>query len=191
MTATHLVRFGISGQIGRFASSDATCYPRATRVILRTQRGLEVGQVLTSPSSAFENASSSAAADGAILRGMTVEDDLLEVRLEAMRDVAHRACQQRLDDLGLDAMLTDVEHLFDGSTLVFHFLGPTSDEIEAVTSELAEVYKARAEYESFVETLTHGCGPGCGTEQAEGGGCGSCSTGCAVASACSTSRRRA
>jgi cell fate regulator YaaT (PSP1 superfamily) len=189
MTSTHLVRYGAQGEIGKFTSLDATCFPRHARVILRTRRGLEVGQVLTSPEGSAQGESHTAA-EGAILRGMTVEDHLLEARLERMRDEAHAACQSRLDELGLDATLMDVEHLFDGRTLVFHFFGEVSPEVEAVTGQLAEVYESKAEYRSFVDTLTHGCGPGCGTDAATGGGCTSCATGCAVAGACGTTKRK-
>ena len=68
----------------------------------------------------------------------------------------------------------DVEHLFDGHTLVFYFLGDVPAEVEHVTGELAEVYEAKAQFRSFADTLTNGCGPGCGTESAEGHGCTNC-----------------
>jgi hypothetical protein len=45
----HLVRYGLLGHVGRFAAVDAMRYPRRTRVVLRSLRGLEVGEVLSSP----------------------------------------------------------------------------------------------------------------------------------------------
>jgi hypothetical protein len=56
--------------------------------------------------------------------------------------------------------------------------------LEALTDELAELYEAQAQMRKFADTLSGGCGPDCGTEVA--GGCKSCSTGCAIASACGT-----
>ena len=170
--------------VGRFTSVDATRFPRGSRVIVRTVRGLEIGEVLAPPAAA-----SPAAADGSILRGMTVEDQLLEARLGRKRRAAYDACRERLAALRLDAVLIDVEHLFDGQTLVFYFLGEQPPELPAVTAELAAAYDAIAQISSFAETLTHGCGPGCGTEDASGHGCGSCATGCAVAGACSVGKR--
>ena len=86
-------------------------------------------------------------------------------------------------------VLVDVEHLFDGQSLFFYFLGETTPELDALTSELAELYEAQVQFRKFTDTLTAGCGPHCGTEQAGSGGCGSggCST-CAVAGACGTKR---
>lgn len=182
MSRCHLVRVGALGQIGRFAAADARRYPRGSRVIVRTARGLEIGEVLAPPAPIGDDGDH----DGTLLRGMTIEDELLQARLAKNRDAAHEACQTRLDDLRLNATLMEVEHLFDGQTLVFYFLGEQPGELEALTAELAEVYDAKAQFRAFVESVTQGCGPGCGTDEATGGGCGSCATGCAIASACST-----
>ncbi|HQU44878.1 MAG: hypothetical protein B7Z73_07725 [Planctomycetia bacterium 21-64-5] len=181
MPRFHLVRVGALSHIGRFASVDATRFPRGSRVIVRTARGLEVGHVLAPPA-----VESDAEADGSILRGMTLEDELLDARLGRKRQAAYDACRRRLEELRFDAVLLDVEHLFDGQTLVFYFLGPQPPELQAVTSELAAVYDAEAQIGTFADVLTQGCGPGCGTEEAAGHGCGSCATGCAVAGMCAT-----
>lgn len=181
----HLVRVGAQAQVGRFHAVDATRYPRGARVIVRTQRGLEVGEVLAAPGPDDEWGE----ADGDLLRGMTVEDHLLEARLSKHRHEAYEACAGRLAELNLPVVLMDVEHLFDGQSLYFYFLGPQLPELDRLTAELAETYEARVQFRKFTETLTAGCGPGCGTEAAEGSGCGSsCGTSCAVAGACGTRR---
>src|SRR5205085_3612847 len=124
------------------------------------------------------------------LRAMTVEDELLEARLTKNRERAYAACAQRIAELALPTVLIDVEHLFDGRSLVFYFLGEITPELEAITGELAELYDAQAKFREFARVVEEGCGPGCGTENASGGGCTSCGTGCAVAGACSTRARR-
>jgi hypothetical protein len=88
-----------------------------------------------------------------------------------------------LKDRALDAVLIDVEHLFDGQSIYFYFLGEVTPEIEAVTGELAETYETKVRFREFVDAVERGCGPNCGTAEAAGcgpTGCGSC----AVASAC-------
>jgi len=180
MYCTHLVRVGVMGNVGRFASPDGVHYPRGRRVIVRTQRGLEVGEVLAACDGHPE------LADGTLLRAMTLEDSLLEARLVKNREEAYASCARRIAEMGLPTTLIDVEHLFDGQSLVFYFLGQIGPELEALTGELADLYDAKARFREFARTVEEGCGPGCGTEDAEGVGCGSCATGCAVASACST-----
>ena len=186
MSRYHLVRVGAMGQVGRFAAVDAVRYPRRSRVIVRTRRGLEIGSVLTEPDDGDDGR---AFADGDILRGMTVEDDLLEARLEKHRHEAYNACASLLAEHRVPTVLVDVEHLFDGQGLFFYFLGDVPAEVEAFTGRLAEAYETKVQFRKFTDTLIEGCGPGCGTEEAKGqGGCESC-TSCAVASACGTKRK--
>ncbi len=185
MSYFHLVRVGAMGQIGRFASVDAHRFPRRSRVILRTRRGLEIGDVLAPPDDRNDG---EAFADGDLLRGVTIQDELLQTRLEKNRQEAYAACSELLAQSGSQAVLVDVEHLFDGQGLFFYFLGEISPELESLTQRLAETYEAKVQFRKFTETLIEGCGPGCGTEEAKGqGGCDSC-TSCAVAAACGTKR---
>jgi len=168
------------GHVGRFQAVDAVRYPRATRVVVRTRRGLEVGEVLAAPEDETEDTH----ADGAILRGMTVEDLLLEARLEKNRQAAYQACSLLLVGGNVPAVLIDVEHLFDGQGLFFYFLGEITPELEAYTEQLAGTYETEVKFRQFTKTLIEGCGPDCGTEAAAGrGGCDSCSS-CSVAEAC-------
>jgi hypothetical protein len=173
------------GQVGRFAAVDAVRYPRHSRVIVRTRRGLEMGDVLSPPDDGDDGR---AFADGDLLRGMTVQDELLQARLEKNRQAAYQDCAAMLADNGVPAVLVDVEHLFDGQALFFYFLGNVTPELEAYTERLAETYEAKVQFRKFTETLIEGCGPGCGTEEAKGqGGCETC-TSCAVAGACGPRR---
>lgn len=175
-----LVRYGVQGSVGRFRSPDRIRYPRGQRVVLRTLRGLEAGEVL-GPATSTE---SDRQTDGELLRAMTVEDDLLADRLSRRSAEALTACNALIAEQSLDAVLLDAELLLDGRGLFFHFLGDPPAEAEQLTAQLAEAYEAEAQIGRFAQTLEEGCGPGCGTEEAKGqGGCASCVS-CAVASAC-------
>jgi cell fate regulator YaaT (PSP1 superfamily) len=167
------------GHVGRFASLDAARYPRAARVIVRTERGLEAGEVLSQGEDIHRSQT-----DGVILRGMTVEDELLEGRLSRHKHKAFQACSARIAELGLGVTLIDVEHLFDGRSLYFYFLGDPPPELDGVLAELAELYDAKVQFRRFSDTLTAGCGPGCGTEA--GAGCGETCGSCALTGACGT-----
>jgi cell fate regulator YaaT (PSP1 superfamily) len=173
------------GQVGRFAAVDALRYPRYCRVIVRTRRGLEIGDVLAEPDDGDDRGTF---ADGEILRGMTIQDELLQARLEKHRQEAYDACAVLLSESGLPAVLVDVEHLFDGEGLFFYFLGDVPPALEAYTERLAETYETKVQFRKFTETLIEGCGPGCGSDEVKGrGGCETC-TSCAVAGMCGTKR---
>jgi cell fate regulator YaaT (PSP1 superfamily) len=182
MARCHLVRVGALGNVGRFASLDSAIYPRQARVVVRTQRGLEIGEILSRGEDVHRSKT-----DGVILRGMTAEDELLDKRLKKHQRQALEACSRRLAELGVEGTLMDAELLFDGRSLFFYFLGMSNADLaESVLEELGEVYEAKAQIRQFAETLVAGCGPGCGTSEAAGGGCTTCATGCAVAGVCVT-----
>jgi len=173
----HFVRVGVLGHVGRFSSVDRSVYPRGSRVICRTTRGLELGQVLNQSENQGDD-------DGSMLRRVTVQDELLLARLNKSKSEAVQHCCDLLDERHIDAILMDVEHLFDGQSVYFYFLGEVTSTLEALTVELAETYETSVQFRKFTETLEAGCGPDCGTDE---GGCGSSSEGCstcAVASAC-------
>jgi hypothetical protein len=143
---------------------------------------LEVGEVLAPA------AGHSDKVEGSLLRGVTVQDELLLARLERRKNAAFRACAELLVRRRMPATLLDVEHLFDGQTLYFYFLGEITPEVAGLTAELAETYEAKVQFRRFTESLVQGCGPDCGT--AEGGGCGTggCSS-CGLAHGCGTRRQ--
>lgn len=185
MSSHYYVRIGVLGQVGRFRPVDGCVYRRGARAVCRTARGLEVGEVLGRCEEADES-DLLPQADGELLRAVTPSDDLLIARLEKNRTAAYEACVARLQALAIDATLIDVEHLFDGASLYFYFLGDLSPAVAEVTAELAEVYDARAQFRQFAETVAAGCGPDCGTDKA--GGCGDSCGSCAVAAACGTKK---
>lgn len=176
----HFVRVGVLGQVGRFTSVDAVSYPRNVRVVCRTVRGLEIGEVL-GPAQMRPNRDVSSD-DGEILRGVKVEDDLLLARLERNRHAAFESCRKRLDEIDCPAILVDVEHLFDCQSLFFYFLGEIPAEVEQLTRELAECYEAEIQIRGFTDAVAQGCGPDCGTDKAEG--CGDSCVSCAMSAAC-------
>ncbi len=171
---TYLVRVGLLGHVGRFRSVDQYPVERGDRVICRTNRGLEVGEVLTqADSDAF---------DGSLVRAMTVEDELMLARLNKNRDSAYAACIRLLNQHGITASLVDVESLFDGQTLYFYFLGQMPAEVQPLINQLAEVYESQVRFRDFTAAVEAGCGPMCGTDQADG--CGDACSSCPALSAC-------
>ena len=178
MRPIHFVRVGVLGHVGRFVGIDQTIHPRGRRVICRTRRGTEVGEVLSS--SVSENRYESA--DGSLLRAVTVEDDLVLTRMDKNRDAAYHACVGLLSERNINATLMDVEHLFDGEALFFYFLGEVTPQIEEITQSLAATYEAKVQFRQFADAVERGCGADCGTDSAEG--CGTGCSNCAIADAC-------
>jgi cell fate regulator YaaT (PSP1 superfamily) len=179
----YFVRIGTWGDVvrcraeGTFAiARDSIC--RGNRVICRTGRGLEIGTVTASLPGVTDAA---ADAGGTILRKTTTEDELLLARLEKHRIEAMEECRQALTEAGSDAVLLDVDQLFDAGTLVFYFLEPVEPATQQLVEQLASRYESRVRSRHFAKLVNEGCGPGCGTKDAHGGGCSGACAVCVVA----------
>lgn len=155
MVIPHLVRLGPFGHVGRFLPVEAAQVSRRQPGGMLYARGLEVGQVLAAdgqPARSIptttdsQRSSGSVAADGELLRKVTVEDDLL-LWIERRKHEAFEACNKLLAERGIAAALMDVEHLFDGQSLYFYFLGSPPAEAELLTAELA-AYDSAVEFRS-------------------------------------------
>lgn len=144
------------------------------RVLVQTPRGVELGKVMNrisdSPPSGLR-----------ILRRVTREDSMLIKRLQQHKTEAVQRCQKLLAKSDSEAVLIDVDHLFDGNSLVLHFLGPVDAIGRELTDELVRQYEAEVQSIRLSELMNKGCGPGCGTAAAEGSGCGT-DGGCATCS---------
>jgi hypothetical protein len=116
------------------------------------------------------------------LRPTTEEDELLVRRLDRHKRDAIEACRRQLAEIGSTATLLDVDQLFDGGTLVMHFLGPVDDLAQAVISKVAQQYESLVRTRHFAKLLRDGCGPECGSQQAGSpeDGCSSACGGCVV-----------
>jgi hypothetical protein len=142
--AAYLVRYGVMGHVGRFPGPRGAGRPleRGQAVVLRTDRGLEMGEVLV-------DLGSSLTGDGARTDGLTAgkglssnpeldrESDLPNVlrpagpddldlhrRTETLRLERFATCRQILEETGWALDLLDVEPLLDQCTTVLHVLGP-------------------------------------------------------------------
>lgn len=183
---SYVVRHGLLGHVGRFrcAAEHDSRLPRGQRIVCETSRGLEVGEVLLCVDDADD--SDSPVLAGTIQRAVSVADDLLIARQFRYQQEAYAECVQLLAERGVAAVLVDVEHLFDGQSLYFYFLGTPPDEAEELTAALTERYEATVRFRPFTDAVIQGCGPACGTESAAGCGSGGCSS-CQLSSVCGKS----
>ncbi|MDA8743665.1 hypothetical protein N9N28_03425 [Rubripirellula amarantea] len=169
------LRIGSLGEI--HVASAPVALPRGRRVIARSGRGVELGEVVgPCRNDRFGKPTVQ------VLRPTTEEDELLIRRLERHKRRAVEACRDALVAAGSPAVLLDIDQLFDGGTLVMHFLGDSDENAEAITRSVATEYEGVVQSRHFAKLLSEGCGPGCGTAAGGGcgGGCATCSTACSI-----------
>jgi nitrite reductase/ring-hydroxylating ferredoxin subunit len=165
-----LVRFGAMGHIGRFRAPVGLRCNRGSRVVVRSSRGLELGELLIAAEHDAHFVAEQPEA-GELVREMTDDDRAKERLLLAGQQRAFDACQQLLAERQVPVDLVDAEQLFDGETLVFYFLGDPPVELADVTNELAKQYEAHVQFRPF-GAAPDGCGVGCGRESCGEGACG-------------------
>jgi cell fate regulator YaaT (PSP1 superfamily) len=140
----YVVRHGVMRTLGVFSARGSDVFLRGAQVIARTQRGLELGEVLCE---ANEQASASlqTAKGGQILRAQT-EEDLGELRrLLEQEQREYEICRQRIAELGLEMKLIDVEHLYGGERVVVYYLAEGRIDFRQLVKVLAKEFQTRIE----------------------------------------------
>jgi cell fate regulator YaaT (PSP1 superfamily) len=177
----YFVRIGSLADI--FSATGPSGLIGGRRVIVRTARGVELGEVVRQRTPVGD-----ATAEVTILRSTTDPDELMIRRLLRHRRRAVNKCRQELAHAGSKSILLDVDQLFDGGTLVMQFLGPVDEIAQSISESIVAEYESVAKTREFARLLSEGCGPDCGT--AEGGGCGTSCGSCSLSGACKTSTMR-
>jgi cell fate regulator YaaT (PSP1 superfamily) len=179
-TATiYLIQYGRPGFVGRFRGEFPVA--RGNRVIVRTPRGIEFGEVLIEPKDRGPHAEDGKDdGDGTILRLATADDEAEAARLDRLTQEVLAA-----SSIGNDQPLAfiDVEATLDG-TAILHALPWDTCDATPLLDELAVRFGLRVRLLDLSHALISkepsepaGCGkPGCGSEGG-GGGCSSCGTG--------------
>src|SRR5262245_15800024 len=142
--ATYIVRHGSVRFLGEFTALNNQRFLRGTDVIVRSDRGQEVGQVLclSSPQAV---AMLSEPTNGQILRPMTVED---KQRVQSIHDRQKHefdTAARFIGDRKLQMALVDVEHLFGGERIVFYFLAEKRVDFRELVKDLARDFQTRIE----------------------------------------------
>lgn len=170
MPQVYLVRYGAMCHVGRFVAEDGSTHGRGDAVIVKSNRGTEIGEVLT--------VLNSEPAEAAVLLRAAGPEDFDRARLAAAdRDRRYAACAPIFRDGEWPLELIDVEPLLDDRRTVLHYLGPHRLDASGLFQLLRDRCGLDVVFEPVGRDATdedvdddHGCGS-CG----EGGGCG---TGC-------------
>lgn len=130
--------------LGVMTSRGEAPYRRGNEVIVRTPRGLEVGQVLCEAAedalSHLDNAPS-----GQVIRQVTTDDANEVNRIDGSRISKLDACQKHIDSLGLEMKLVDVEQLFGGERMIVFYLAEDRVDFRELVKLLAAEFQTRIE----------------------------------------------
>ena len=158
----YVVRHGVMRQLGIFSTRGGETYAHNQRVIARTHRGLEVGEVLceaTEHALAYlvgEQKDKNSKSDGNRRRGKELrngqilhaqsEEDFHEAqKLFEQERSEYAICLQRIAESGLEMQLIDVEHLYGGERIVVYYLAEGRIDFRQLVKDLAKEFQTRIE----------------------------------------------
>lgn len=140
----YVVRCGSTRALGVFNSSGGSMYARGARVVGRTDRGLEVGEVLCEATEQAVNYLDQPGR-GQILRSMTGDDERELLRLHAQERKEFETCRELIAQFNLEMKLVDVEHIFGGERIVFYYLAENRIDFRELVKALAGEFQTRIE----------------------------------------------
>src|SRR3954452_24831706 len=114
----YLIHHGCAGHLGRFRAPDGTAFARGTAVMVRSLRGLELGEVLC-PSYA-DGTTLPDPFVGEIIRPVTPDDRAAADRGRELGQRLFDDSHRLAEDQGLPLTPVDVEVLLDGRQELLH-----------------------------------------------------------------------
>jgi len=144
MTQTYVVRYGQMRYLGEYTGLAEIDHPRSQRVVVRSDRGQELGEVLcpaTDRTALFlENPFK-----GEIVRVATGEDLAREAQLTGRQKEGFATCHEFISRRRLQMDLVDVEAIFGGERMVFYYLSEKRVDFRELVKDLARTFQTRIE----------------------------------------------
>jgi cell fate regulator YaaT (PSP1 superfamily) len=144
MSQSYVVRHGQMRYLGEYTGLQGQDHPRGQRVVVRSDRGLELGEVLcpaTDRTAMFlENP-----LRGAIVRVASAEDLAAEARLADRQKEGFATCRECIARRRLQMDLVDVEAILGGERMVFFYLAEKRVDFRELVKDLARAFQTRIE----------------------------------------------
>ncbi len=173
----YLVSYGSGGSFGRFRPASASAFRRGDRVVVRSDRGLELGVVLCEATEGHVRQMPDGP-PGELLRAAAAEDERAAERQRERGARIHDEAVRRAGESELPLEVLDVEVPLDGSFAVLHQVRWGDCDVRPFVSALSRQFDVQVILFEVGQQPAeeHGCGrPGCG--KTAGGGCSTCGTG--------------
>jgi cell fate regulator YaaT (PSP1 superfamily) len=140
----YVVRYGAMRFLGVFSAAAERSLRRGAKVVVRTDRGLEAGDVLCDATPDVLHRMKDPGT-GQILREMTHEDRNELVRMKKQARSELNVCQQHIERLDLNMQLVDLEHVFGGERIVVYYLAENRVDFRELVRVLAGEFQTRIE----------------------------------------------
>ncbi len=157
-----LVRYGRMRNLGFFEHNESHVPKTPTRVIVKTEKGLElgclVGQLSTYKDGRFRltddqvcsyylnsEINFNGAPSGKVVRFATPDDIAEEQHLEMIAREEITCCTRFAKELNLRMKIIDAEHIFGGERIIFYFMADGRVDFRELVRKLAQEFQTRIE----------------------------------------------
>jgi cell fate regulator YaaT (PSP1 superfamily) len=114
-------------------------------VIVQTPDGQALGTVTRVPSALAERREPAADSTQVVVRRASHDDVVQRLKQQQRELEAHRVAQLKIRERGLGMKLTRVEHVFDGSRLIFYYTADSRVDFRELVRDLAAHFRMRIE----------------------------------------------
>ena len=114
-------------------------------VVVDTPDGRALATVARVPSALAERRTPAADSSNRVVRRATHEDVVHRLKQQQREQEAHRVALLKIRERGLGMKLTRVEHLFDGSRLIFYYTAEGRVDFRELVRDLAAHFRTRIE----------------------------------------------
>ena len=142
------VKFAPMGRAQTFLLGDIGPAPapaRGERVVVQTDSGPAVGDVVATIQAVAERHKLPADSPHRFVRKATADDVVVKLKRQQREQEAYRLALLKVRERGLDMKLTRVELLFDGSRMIFYFTAEGRVDFRELVRELASEFHTRIE----------------------------------------------
>ena len=157
-----LVRYGRMDTLGWFEHKETQIPRSPRRVVIKTDRGLELGQLTgqlcpyrggqfrlnqEQVKKYFEDSEVDCLCEvaGKFVRYATSEDISEERHLEKIANDEMEYCRQLIKELDLPMKIVDAEHVFGGERIIFYFMADSRVDFRQLVRKLAHEHQTRIE----------------------------------------------
>ncbi len=140
----YVVRFGVMRMLGLFSTSQGDVLRRGTQVISRTERGLELGEVLCEATDEVAQKVPDPRR-GQILRTLSEDDQRQLNHLRERERNEFEVVEQKIAQLKLPMQLIDIEHIYGGERIVIYYLSEDRVDFRELVKLLAADFQTRIE----------------------------------------------
>lgn len=157
-----LVRYGRMNNLGLFEHEENHIPRTPTRVVVKTDKGLELGH-LVGPATSYREGRFKLTEEqicgyfanseinfpskpvGKFIRYATPDDISEEEHLAKITHEEIASCERLAKELGLKMKIVDAEHIFGGERIVFYFMSEGRVDFRELVRRLAQEYQTRIE----------------------------------------------